>query len=39
MTSVSRDFEIDIDDGEYFGTLTIEHLALVELAAGEISLR
>ena len=37
--SVSRDFEIDIDDGEYFVTLTIEHQRLVELAAGEISLR
>ena len=37
--SVSREFEIDADDGDYFVTLTIEHLALVELAAGEISLR
>jgi len=37
--SVSRDFEIDIDDGEYFVTLTIEHLVLIELAAGDISLR
>jgi len=37
--SVSRDFEIDIDDGEYFVTLSIEHLVLIELAAGDISLR
>jgi hypothetical protein len=37
--SVSRDFEIDLDDGEYFVTLTIEHLELIELAAGEFLLR
>ena len=37
--SVSREFEVDADDGDYFVTLTIEHLALVELAAGDISLR
>jgi len=37
--SVSREFEVDADAGDYFVTLTIEHLALVELAAGEISLR
>jgi len=36
---VSQDFEIDADDGDYFVTLTIEHLGLVELAAGEITLR
>ncbi|MCH2469643.1 MAG: hypothetical protein MK486_06485 [Gemmatimonadetes bacterium] len=36
---VSQDFAIDADDGDYFVTLTIEHLGLVELAAGEITLR
>ena len=36
--SVSRAFEIDTDAGDYFVTLTIEHVTLVELAAGEISL-
>ena len=36
---VSQDFEIDADDGGYFVTLTIEHLELVELAVGEITLR
>jgi len=37
--SVARDFSIDLDDGDYFVTLTIQHQGLVELAAGEISLR
>ena len=37
--SVSRDFGVDADAGDYFVTLTIEHLELVELAAGQISLR
>lgn len=37
--SISRDFEINLDYGEYFVTLTIEHLELIELAAGDILLR
>ncbi|HIF21563.1 MAG TPA: hypothetical protein EYQ27_06540 [Gemmatimonadetes bacterium] len=37
--SISRDFEIDVEAGDYFVTLTIEHTSLVELAAGSISWR
>ena len=37
--SVSREFVVDADEGDYFVTLTIVHATLVELAAGEVSVR
>ena len=37
--SVSREFIVGVPTGDYFVTLTIEHLGLVELAAGVVSLR
>ena len=38
--SISQDFDVDVEDGEYFVTLTIDHAGeLIELAAGSVSLR
>jgi hypothetical protein len=37
--SESQTFDVDLGDGDYFVTLTIEHLDLVELAAGAVSFR
>ena len=37
--SVSREFTVGLPAGDYFVTLTIELLGLVELAAGVVSLR
>lgn len=37
--SVSQEFRVDADDGDYFVTLTIVHTTPVELTAGEVSLR
>lgn len=37
--SISADFEIDLEHGLYFVTLSIDHVGqMVELAAGEVSL-
>jgi len=37
--SISADFEMDLEDGLYFVTLSIDHVGeLVELAAGEVSI-